>query len=416
MHEDLLGPGLDEALERRVDLVRVAMGAFDPVRAEEAAGHFGLGLAGHDSHDDGVSCLHGTKATALGMARRPVYGRLISRGIALSAVAAAAIFAVAGSAAGGNRQIRIGLVLEQTLVGRASDPFQYGAFRGLVRAKRDLHIQAKAVAPSPTGVGDQFVAPFYELARQHYDLVIGIGFLELRAISKAARKFPHERFALLDASNYDVPHYPANLEGTVFHTEQAAYLAGFLAARMADRGPPPHVVSSIGGLAIPTVDAYIAGFEAGAKRADPEIKLRRAYSGTFVSRRPCVNAARAQIDHGSTVVFDVAGACGLGALATAKRRGVYGVGVDIDQSYLGRFILTSVVKNLNVAVYDLAKRVVQRRLRTGGDLNFDLRNNGVKLGRFSPVVPLSLRRELVPLARQIRRGRITVPSAVSGSR
>ncbi len=112
-------------------------------------------------------------------------------------------------------------------------------------------------------------------------------------------------------------------------------------------------------------------------------------------------------------MFDVAGACGLGALTTAKKKGVYGIGVDIDQSYLGHFILTSVVKNLNVAVYDLAKRVVKGRLRTGGNLNFDLRNNGVKLGRFSPVVPLSLRRELAPLARQIKRGKITVPSKVT---
>jgi basic membrane protein A len=321
----------------------------------------------------------------------------------------------AGTAAGGNRPIRIGLVLEQTLVGRGSDPFQYGAFRGLVRAKRNLHIQAKAVAPSPTGVGDQFVAPFYQLARQHYDLVIGVGFLELGAVAKAARKFPHEKFAILDATRQDVPRHPANLEGTVFHTEQAAYLAGFVAARVADRGPAPHVVSSVGGIPIPTVDAFIAGFEAGAKRADPKIKVLHAYSGTFVAKRPCANAAHAQIDHGSTVVFDVAGACGLGALNTAKQRGVYGIGVDIDQSYLGRYILTSVVKNLNVAVYDFAKRVVHGRLRTGGNLSFTLKNHGVKLGRFSPVVPLSLRRQLIPLERQIKQGKIVVPSTVSPS-
>jgi basic membrane protein A and related proteins len=265
-------------------------------------------------------------------------------------------------------------------------------------------------------VGDQFVAPFYRLAREHYDLVIGVGFLELRAISRAARKFPHEKFAILDATHQDVPRQPANVEGTAFHTEQAAYLAGFLAARMVDRGPAPHVVSSVGGIPIPTVTAYIAGFEAGAKRADPKIKVLRAYSGTFLSRRPCANAARAQIDRGSKVVFNVAGACGLGALNTAKRKGVYGIGVDIDQSYLGRhFILTSVLKNLNVAVYDLAKHVVQGRLRTGGNLNFDLRNEGVKLGSFSPVVPRSLRRELIPLARQIEQRKITVPTTISSS-
>jgi basic membrane protein A and related proteins len=282
-----------------------------------------------------------------------------------------------------------------------------------VRAKRDLHVQAKAVAPSPTGVGDQFVAPFYQLAREHYDLVIGVGFLELGAASRAARKFPHEKFAMLDATHQDIPHHPKNLVGTIFHTEQAAYLAGVLAARMADKRPPPHVVSSVGGIPIPTVDSFIAGFEAGAKRADPRIKTLRTYTGTFLNKRPCANAARAQIDHGSTVVFDVAGACGLGALSTAKREGVYGIGVDIDQSYLGHFILTSVVKNLNVAVYDLAKRVVQGRLRTGGNLNFDLRDHGVGLGRFSPVVSSSLRRELASLKRQIKRGKITVPAKVT---
>lgn len=307
-------------------------------------------------------------------------------------------------------------MLEQPLVGRKSDPFQYGAFRGLVRAKRVLHVQAKAVAPSPTGVGDQFVAPFFQLAREHYDLVIAVGFLELNATSRAARRFHHERFAILDATHHDVPRHPANLEGTVFHTEQGAYLAGYLAAKIADRGPPPHVVSSIGGVEIPSVDAYIAGFEAGARRADPKITVLRAYSRTFLSPKPCANAARHQIDQHSRVVFNVAGACGLGALETAKRSGVYGIGVDIDQSYLGPFILTSVVKNLNEAVYDLVKRLVRRRLPTGGNLSFDLRNKGVRLGPFSPHVSQSLRRRLKLLTRQIEQGKIVVPSTVSPGR
>ena len=316
-------------------------------------------------------------------------------------------------AAGGNSRVRVGLVLEQPLVGRKSDPFAYGAFRGLVRAQRDLHIRAKAVAPSPTGAGDQFVAPFFRLARLHYDLVIGVGFLELNAISQAARKFPHERFAVLDVTRGDVPHRPANLAGTVFHTEQGAYLAGYLAATIADRGPPPHVISAVGGVEIPTVDAYIAGFTTGAKRADPRIRVLRAYSQTFLTAKPCANAAREQIDHHSTVVFNVAGACGLGALETAKRRGVYGIGVDIDQSYLGRFILTSVVKNLDSAVFELARRVVRGRLRTGGNLSFDLHNGGVGLGRFSPAVPQSLRRRLKALGRRIEQGKIVVPSTLS---
>jgi basic membrane protein A len=323
--------------------------------------------------------------------------------------------AIGAVSADGSSQVRIGLVLEQPLVGRAGDPFQYGAYQGLLRASRDLHVRAKAVAPSPTGTGDAYLAPFSYLARQRYDLVIAVGFLETSALSNVARRFPHLEFAILDATRNAVKPPRANIEGTEFHTEQGAYLAGFVAARMADRRPPPHVVSSVGGIPIPTVQSYIAGFQAGAKRADPKIRLLNAYSYDFLNPTKCKHAALDQIAHGSQVVFDVAGACGIGALEAAKRKGVYGIGVDIDQSYLGKFILTSVIKNLNVAVYDLAKLVVQGRLRTGGNLTFDLRNRGVGLGKFSPHVPRGLRRQLVPLAAQIEQGKIVVPASLSRS-
>ena len=116
----------------------------------------------------------------------------------------------ASAAAGGGGHARVGLVLEQVLVGRGTDPFQYGPFHGLVRAKRVLHIRAKAVAPSPTGA-DQFVAPFSSRARQHYDLVIGVGYLELGALAETARRYPAQKLALIDATRQDVPRHPAAL-------------------------------------------------------------------------------------------------------------------------------------------------------------------------------------------------------------
>jgi basic membrane protein A and related proteins len=331
--------------------------------------------------------------------------------IALGTVAAAFLVAtVAAMAADGGTQVRIGLVLEQPLVSRAGDPFQYGAYRGLVRAARDLHLRAKAVAPNPSSRGDQYLAPMSYLARQRYDLVIAVGTLELGAVSHTARLFPHEKFVLLDGNRQAIRKAPTNVEGTVFHTEQAAYLAGFLAARMADRGPAPHVVSSVAGVPIGPVQAYVAGFQAGAKRADPKIRLRNAYTFDFLNPAKCRHAALNQIAHGSRVVFDVAGACGIGALAVAKQKGVFGIGVDIDQSYLGRFVLTSVVKDLDAAVYELAERLVHGRLRTGGNLSFDLRDHGVGLAKFSPEVPRALRRELIPLAARIEQGKIVVPT------
>lgn len=318
------------------------------------------------------------------------------------------------AAADGGGPVRIGLVLEQPVVGRGGDPFQNGAYNGLVRAQRDLHISAKTLAPNPSGTTDPYIAPLSELARERYGLVIALGGLEGYGLSKAAPQFPQVKFAFLDGARQWIKPSPANVEGVVFHTEQGAYLAGYLAARMADRGPPPHVVSSVGGVGIPPVVAYIAGFRAGARRADPKIKLLNAYTQDFLNQAKCRHAALLQIAQGSRVVFDVAGACGIAALEAAKRKGVFGIGVDIDQSYLGKFILTSVIKNLSLAVYDLAKRVVAGNLPTGGNLNWDLRNQGVRLGKFSPEVPLALRRQLHPLARQIERGKIVVPTTFSG--
>jgi basic membrane protein A and related proteins len=301
----------------------------------------------------------------------------------------------------------MGLVLEQPLVGVATDPFQYSAYRGFQRGVRLLGVQGKVLAPPPTG---SYVPPFSYLARQGYDLAVGVGFDQIDDISRVARLFPKSRFAVLDARREDVPEHPANVEGTLFKTQEAAYLAGYLAAEMVSKRPPPHVVSTVAGVPIPPVRAYIAGFQAGARRADPTIETLNAYTYDFANGTKCAHAARAQVAQRTRVIFDVAGACGVEALRVAQRAGVWGIGVDIDQSYLGAFVLTSVVKRLDVAVYDFALALSKGTFHTGGNMVFDLRNKGVALGRFSPQVPPSLRRELASLADEIVAGRIKVPS------
>jgi basic membrane protein A len=344
-------------------------------------------------------------------------------------------FGVVGAASRGD--VHVALVLEQPVVGRNNDPFQYGAYQGLVNAHKQLHIQAKAVSARPIPADQynlnpfsfsqyvaqslsQYSAQFSYLAIQNYNLVIAVGFLELPALSQATQEFPGEKFAVLDATRKDVHDATpkgvrprlVNVEGTEFHTEQAAYLAGFLAARMADR-TQHHVVSVVGGQPIQPVEAYIAGFATGARAADRRIRVPVAYTGTFLNKEACAQAAQRQIvGQHSQVVFDVAGACGLGALHAAIHRHVYGIGVDIDQSYLSRkFILTSVLKNLNLAV----KRLIHGRVHTGGDLVFDLGNRGVGLGTFSPKVPRALRQYLLKhLAPQIENGKIHVPMMLSG--
>jgi basic membrane protein A len=352
---------------------------------------------------------------------------------------AAATFAVATAAvasSAGRETRRIGLVLEQPTVSRAGDPYQYDAFRGLEQASRQLHIGAKAVVPNPSSAGPytrdplasyDYLAPLSYLAEKNYSMVIKLGGADPFAVSSAAHSFPNVKFVLLDGlRSWTVCpscRAPTNIEGTLFHTEQPAYLAGFLAARMAERQSTHPVVSSVAGFKfLSTVVAAVAGFQAGAKAADPGIKLLNVYTNTVLPGPTCAHAAQKEIGNGSRVVFDVAGACGIGALTTASKSGVYGIGVDIDQSSISKkFILTSVVKNLDVAELDLARQLIHGQLPTGGNLSFNLRNDGVSLvglgglGKFSPDVPRGLRTRLTQLAVQIKKGKIRVPTTLNGA-
>lgn len=334
--------------------------------------------------------------------------------LALSAIVATCLCLGGGARADG-KELRVGLVLETTSVGPTGDPFGYGALVGLREAVRKLGVEGKPVAPSPTGLVTgrvTYLPAISYLARRHYDLIIALGYLEAPDLAVAARRFTGRRFAILDERWGALANKPANVVGTWFKTEQAGYLAGYLAALMERRRPGRHVISSVGGYSVPQVNAYIAGYQAGAKKADPRVVTLNAYANDYVNRAKCERVALNQIAMGSGVVFDVAGTCGLGALAAAKQKGVWGIGVDTDQSYAGSFILTSAVKRFDVAVYGLARSLTQGTLRTGGDLVFDLRNGGVGLGKISPRVPHSYIRMLAHVRAQILSGRIRVPATL----
>jgi basic membrane protein A len=140
------------------------------------------------------------------------------------------------------------------------------------------------------------------------------------------------------------------------------------------------VISSVGGQKIPPVDHYIAGYEAGAKAADPGIKTLHGYSQNFVAQDKCKEIALNQIAKGSKVVFQVAGQCGLGALDAAKGKGAQGIGVDADQGYLGPNILTSAQKKVDVAVFNAIKAAQAGQFKGGVDVVNDLSNDGVGYG------------------------------------
>ena len=167
----------------------------------------------------------------------------------------------------------------------------------------------------------------------------------------------------------------------------------------------------MGGLPIPPVQEFIKGFREGALRADPGITVLAGYSHDFADPNACDAVASDQIARGAGVIFNVAGSCGLGALAAAKRAGVWGIGVDTDQSFLGPYILTSVMKRYDTGFLRLFRQLRAGTLRGGGTTVLTLRNGGAALGPISPKVPAALRAELDQLRQRIEDGRLTIPSS-----
>ena len=176
---------------------------------------------------------------------------------------------------------------------------------------------------------------------------------------------------------------PTNVQGLLFKEQEAGYLAGYLAGLWA-KDNNADTISSVGGQKIPPVDHYIAGYQAGAKAANPGIKTLNGYSQDFVDQAKCKEIALNQIAQGSKVVFQVAGQCGLGALDAAKEKGVQGIGVDADQSYLGPHILTSALKKVDVAVFDAIKRAQDGKFKGGTDVIASVKSGGIGLGKIGP--------------------------------
>jgi basic membrane protein A and related proteins len=305
------------------------------------------------------------------------------------------------------KRLRVGLVTTSSGV---ADPFARAAIEGLRRAVRHLDVTAQVRTPTPR---EGYSASLSEFAKLGYDLVISVGIPQVGIRpDRVARRFPRVRFASLDNPRGNYPEPPRNLTGIVFAREEAGYLAGYLAGLVEQRRRRPHVISAVGGIPVPGVDLYIAGYRAGARRADSRIRVLYGYSDSFTAPEACSAVASRQIAKGSGVVFSVAGGCGRGTLLAAKRNGVWGVGVDVDQASIGRHILTSAVLRVDKAVFKTVHALQQNRYRQGSDIVMGVRQEAVGLGRISPRVPRALIRRVTRVRRLIAAGVIHVPTTL----
>ena len=286
--------------------------------------------------------------------------------------------------------------------------FNHLAYVGMLQAQKRLgvHIQRRE-SRSPA----DYIPNLASFARQGYDLVLGVGYTEIGAMGAVAKRFPKTRFAIVDVANGDLAGKPKNVLGLLFHEEQVGYLAGYLAGLETKRLPGRDVVSSVAGEKQPPVDRFIAGYQAGAKRANPRVTAINGYSQDFNDQAKCKAIALNQIAAGSVAVFAVAGGCGLGALDAARERKVWGIGVDSDQSFLGAHILTSATKKVDRAVFLAIKSVADGRFH-GGNAVYGLEDSGVGLGKISPRVPKAEVAALNRIQAQIVAGKIVPPKII----
>ena len=276
---------------------------------------------------------------------------------------------------------------------------------GFLRAEKKLPIRGTVRYIAPTRGPADVLKSF---ARQDYDLVVAPLF-DATPVDTISRRFPRLHFLVVDAQPNLAPRRHAkNIHRATFRAEQSAYLAGYLSALMARR-EKARMISAVGGFRFYGVTRWMVGYRAGARKAAPHLRVRVDYSGDFANPAKCRRVALSQIAAGSKVIFDVAGACGLGALGAARQKGVWGVGVDTDQSFLGPHILTSAEIRLDRGVYDVIRKFVRGTLRPGSTTVYDVGNGGVQLGRVSPKVPRRFLREVAKIRRQIAEGTIVVP-------
>jgi basic membrane protein A and related proteins len=303
--------------------------------------------------------------------------------------------------------IKAGVVTD---IGGLNDrSFNMLANRGIKRAQSELGVETRVLISESNG---DYVPNLTTLAQQQFDLIVPVGFLMADATNTVASKLPTANFAIVDYSATLLKDKPQNVQGLLFKEQEAGYLAGYLAGLWA-KDNNAKAVSTVGGQKIPPVDHYIAGFHAGAKEANPGIQTMNGYSQDFVDQAKCKEIALDQIAKGSKVVFQVAGGCGLGALDAAKEKGVQGIGVDADQGYLGDHILTSALKNVDVAVFEAVKRAQEGNFKGGTDVIATVENGGVGLGKIS-AAGQKYADQVKEIQDQIAAGEITdIPDKVS---
>jgi len=294
--------------------------------------------------------------------------------------------------------------------GRGDKSFNDAAYAGLERAQQELGIQFTTLE---SGEGAEREAGLRQLAAGDAQLVFGVGFLFTDDILRLAEEFPDVKFACIDFTVTEGQVLPPNLVALKFREEEGSFLVGALAALLSRTG----TIGFVGGMQIPLIKKFEAGYRAGAQAAVPGTKVLVKYAGTtgtaFKDPTKGKELALAEYQQGADVIFHASGSTGLGVFEAARELNRLAIGVDSDQwDEAPGIVVTSMVKRVDNAVFDTIEQVSEGGW-SGGVHEFGLAEGGVDWvydARNRHMIPDHVRATVDSLERQIVSGAIEVPA------
>ncbi len=326
-------------------------------------------------------------------------------GLVVINAALLAVGANLGAPQASSSGIHIGLVFD--VGGRGDKSFNDAASRGLERAEAELGVAVRYIEP---GDGSDRESALRQLAAAGSDLVIGVGFIFTDDINKLAREFPEVKFAAIDYSGGEPP---PNLAGIRFREHEGSFLVGALAGLVTKT----RAVGFVGGMKIPLIRKFEAGYAAGVRYTCPDCRVLSAYAGTepkaFADPTTGRELAATQYSRGADVIYHASGKTGVGVFNAAREAGAWAIGVDSDQYHEAPCcVLTSMVKRVDVAVYRVIEQVAKGQF-SGGVTELGLDDDGVGFvydDNNTARIPAEVVAEVRAIAAKITAGAIEVPS------
>jgi basic membrane protein A len=284
------------------------------------------------------------------------------------------------------------------------------AYSGLQRAAADFNVEVKAIeSQDPVGEGEKLLRT---AAESGYDLVITLEYSHFDPLARVAPDYPNTLFSIVNIV-VDQP----NVVSILFKEHEGSFLAGALAAMVTSmsgnpKTNPEKVIGVIGGTQSAGIDKFLVGYEEGAHYIDPDVQVLRAYSESFGDPAKGKELTLSMYQQGADIVYQVAGGTGEGVFAAAEETNHYAIGVDADQDYIKPgFILTSMLKRTDNAVYDVIGKLVNGELKGGTVPEYGLIENGVGLSPMEHTkkdVPQEFLDKIAEIEGKIKSGEIKV--------